>query len=414
MPTNSALKEKIKKLPDSYGIYMLKDESGKIVYVGKSNSIRKRLYSHLRTELGKKIFDIDYIETAGELSALILEAKLIKKYVPKYNVLLRDDKQYPYIKLSTNTDFPNIAIARKVEKDGAKYYGPFKAGSARTIMKILKIFGIRKCESIPLKMRKQPCLDFYMKKCSAPCIGNINKDDYSRVVRNVETFFESGVEKLIDTLKDEMQEASNRQEYEKAATLRNKIRWLESAAESRGRRLEDKKVKKAALAELKEVLGLKKVPARIEAYDVSNLMGSETVGAMVVFKNGLPYKGHYRKFNIRAKNLPNDTAAIYEMVYRRFAKTLKKSLPKPDLIIIDGGKGQLSSAIKALSDSKTKTMPMIGLAKKNEEIFLPEKSDPLVLPPDSSALLLLRRIRDEVHRFAITFHRAKRRKAMSR
>lgn len=411
------IRERIKELPDDFGVYIIKDSSENVIYVGKANSIRKRLNSHLRSRFAGKISKIDYILTKGELSALILEAKLIKQYHPKYNILMRDDKSYPYLRLSAEEDFPGLEIERRIKPGGSIYYGPFSGGAARELQKILsRLFGLRKCRTHPLKKRQQPCLNYYMKRCAGPCIGKITRDEYRKRVREVEDFMEQGVEKALKSMKVEMDKASKEEKFEKAAQIRDRMGGIEKAEghrpEEEGGRKKGKGAKREGrmtdgLVELSNILSIK-YPGRIEAFDISNLGPSGTVGAMAVFVNGLPHKKHYRKFKIRYKDLPNDTAAIYETVYRRYRRSLSKTLPLPDLIMIDGGKGQLSAAEDALKGSEAGNVPVIGLAKKEEEIFRPGVPVSIKMPGSSPSLLLLRRIRDEVHRFAIAFHRERR------
>ncbi len=406
------LRDKVKALPDSYGVYILKDKKGRVVYVGKANSIRKRLYSHLRTRMGSRFTDIDFVTTSSELSALILEAKLIKQFMPRYNVLLRDDKAYPYIKLTIKDEFPRLLFVRKIEPDGSKYFGPFRGGSARTLLKLLgKMYGLRRCEDSMFKRRKQVCLDYHMKRCTGPCVEKIKKRDYRRLVKEVEMFFDKGVDETVLEMKKKMDAAAEKQDFETAASLRDRIKWLEFASNPRSQVSFRSGKMVPALQELCRMLGLDRLPKRIEAFDISNLGASETVGAMVVFKNGFAFKPHYRKFNINFRPLPNDFASMNEMVYRRYAKSLKDELPVPDLIVIDGGKGQLSSACQALKEAGMPFIPIIGIAKKNEEIFTPHLDHPIIIPKNSPSLLVLQRIRDEVHRFVITFHRQKRSKA---
>lgn len=404
--------KKALSLPDAYGVYLLKDGNGCIIYVGKSNSIKKRVATHLRSKLSGKIRDIEYILTNGELSALILEAKLIKKFKPKYNVSMRDDKQYPYLKLDPKEPYPRLVLVRKTENDGAKYFGPFLGGTARQIMGLVsKIFSLRTCASKVFKKRQQPCLNYYMKRCSSPCSGKVSRAKYREKIRSIIEFFDKGVEPFLDNLKEKMKKASGEQNFELAASMRDKIYRIERSFIGRALPATSSKAGLKALEDLKNKLGLQGLPLRIEAFDISNTGHSETVGAMAVFYKGRPHKGHYRRFKIRTKDLPNDTAAIYETVFRRYGRSLSKELPFPDLIVIDGGKGQLGAAISALKDVNAAAVPVISLAKKNEEIYTDKEGAPLILPMDSPALLLLRSLRDEVHRFAVTFHRFRRKRS---
>ena len=398
-------------LPDACGVYLLKDKDGRIIYIGKSNSIKKRVSAHLRTKLGPMIYSVDHILTKGELSALILEARLIKKNKPRYNISMRDDKQYPYIKLTLAEEYPAFKIARKILDDGSAYFGPFKSGAARQLLKTAsRVFGLRDCSSGPFRKRSQPCLNYYMKKCSSPCTGGISKIKYGDRVSQAKKFFESGPEKFTEEMKNMMEKASSKNNFELAAALRDRICLIERSFDSQLKK-PGRRGNKEAMEELAHRLGLSAPPLRIEAFDISNIGPSQTVGAMAVFVNGEPYKAHYRKFKISTRSLPDDTAAIYETVFRRYSGSLKKLLPFPDLVMIDGGAGQRGSAAKALKDAGTAHLKLISIAKKNEEIYASKKEPPLVLPVDSKALLLLRALRDEAHRFAVSYHRSLRRKA---
>lgn len=406
------IKNQIKNLPTSGGVYLFKDENGNIIYVGKANSIKKRVRQHQRSKLADKIHLIEYINTGSELDSLILEAKLIKKYLPKFNIALRDDKQYPYIRISVNEEFPGIGIARHAAKDGAKYFGPFRGATAKGIINFLsRSFGIRRCSNNFLKKRKRPCLDYFTKRCAAPCADKISKDEYLKTVSMVLEFFEKGAQKLKERFLAEMVHSSNNEDFEKAADLRDKIRWIDQEINYYAVKKYKADISKGTLNELKNSLSLRIIPKRIEAFDISNLGPSETAASMVVFEKGLANKNHYRRFKISRRETPNDTAAIYEVIYRRYKGSLSKSLPDPDLIVVDGGKGQLSAACKALKDSGKKNMEVIGIAKRMEQIYKRDVPEPINLSRDSKALLLLQQIRDEAHRFAIKYHKLRRAKS---
>ncbi|MFA5103900.1 MAG: excinuclease ABC subunit UvrC [Candidatus Margulisiibacteriota bacterium] len=403
------------KLPDACGVYLLKDKDGHIIYIGKSKSIKKRVSAHFRTKLGSKICSVDHILTKGELSALILEARLIKKYKPRYNISMRDDKQYPYIKLTISEDYPALSIARTKDDDGSVYFGRFRSGAAGLLLKTAsRIFGLRKCSSGVFKKRRQPCLNYYMKKCQAPCIGAISKKDYAVKACQAKKFLEAGPEKLAEEMKKLMEEASANSKFELAADLRDKLYRIEESIDSpfKQRQRVKSRNNKGSMQDLMHRLCLDKLPARIEAFDISNTGASQTVGAMVVFVNGDPFKAHYRKFKISTQSLPDDTAAVYETVFRRYSGSLKDQLPLPDIVVVDGGSGQRSSAEKALKDAGISDLKLISIAKKNEDIYISNNEPPLVLPKDSKAMLLLRSLRDEAHRFAISYHRSRRQKAM--
>lgn len=512
-------------LPNKPGVYLIKDKSGKIIYVGKAISIAKRVPAHYRpdSKIAPYISDVDYIVTTNELEALVLEAVLIKKHRPRFNVLLRDDKQYPYLKLTMNEEWPRLITVRKVQNDGAKYFGPYRGQTVRDIIKVVKrLFQIRWCKN--MKKRSQPCFYYHLGKCVAPCAKDISREEYLRSCRDIEYFLEGKYALALDKLRAEMAQASAGKEYEAAAMIRDKIKMFERIYEEQKIVTPDKKnrdvfattvfgsyalvlilqirsgkligkesyfirniknqdedvlsstliqyyssatnipdeiiadvprsdvkllesaltkLKRSkvavklpraglyrglykmaqenakfifeqrlktegetytALVDLGKLLGIDKPPFRVEAFDISTTMGVETVGSMVVFENGMPLKSDYRKFKIRWTEGMNDVAGISEVVKRRYEGTLARELPLPNLILIDGGKPQLNAARKY----SPRALAIAALAKKLEEIYLPGWKNPIRLNKDIPALKLLRRIRDEAHRFAITFHRQRR------
>jgi len=398
-------------LPNKPGVYLFKDRYSAVLYVGKAKNLKKRVASYfsktpdIKTSvLLDKTRQIDFIVTDSEIKALILENELIKKYKPRYNISLRDDKTYPYLKLTVNEEFPRLLITRKKIKDKALYFGRFPSGIAGEILRLAKkIFPIRWCKEAPLRKREQPCLYYRIGACQGPCVGQITKQEYARVVQGLSLFLKGNMGGAIENLEKEMQIASANQDYEKAAALRDRIKRLLKLRE--GKEFKPRTI--AETIELKKVLGLKKDPMRIEAFDISNIQGSNIAASMVVFFGGLPLKKDYRKFKIKSvKGRPDDAASMAEVVARRFGH--KEKLP--DLILIDGGKPQLSSALKALKNCGL-DLPVIALAKKQEEIFTAKSKVSLKLDPSSSALKLLQRIRDEAHRFAVAYHRLRRKKA---
>jgi excinuclease ABC subunit C len=345
---------------------------------------------------------------------LLLEDELVKKYRPRYNVALRDDKAYPLLKLTVNEEWPRLFLARRKEKDGALYFGRYQGRMVREVIRLVKkLFPIRWCKESPLKIRQQPCLYYRIGSCSGPCIGKINREQYLSLVDAIKDLLEGKMERSISKLKAEMEKASEELNFERAAYLRDRTKTLE-------RMMEGADINKAPaprllseITELKKELKLPKDPMRIEAFDISNISGRNVVGSMVVFLGGVPLKNEYRKFKVRSvEEKPNDVAAIYEVVKRRYTGSLKKELVLPDLILVDGGLSQVNAALKALEGTRLETLPLIGLAKRNEEIYFPKKSKPLSLPKSSAALKLLQRVRDEAHRFAIAYHRAKRAKSL--
>ncbi|NQU17248.1 MAG: excinuclease ABC subunit UvrC [Candidatus Saganbacteria bacterium] len=411
--------------PDKPGVYLFKDKTAKVIYVGKAISLKKRLASYFSKttdddkliRLLSKYETIDYIVTKSELEALLLEARLIKKYHPYFNVSFRDDKQYPSLKLTMNEEWPRVMMVRQVKDDGALYFGPFEGRAIReTIREIKRVFPIRWCKKF--RKRQQPCLHYYIKHCLSPCTQKISRDDYLNLCRALASFLSGNLGEAINRLEQEMKRAAQEKRFEAAAKFRDKIRNLKRILQKQDagilfNRHEFNRAAEAVVA-LKKALKLNKLPKRIEAFDVSNISGTNNVASMVVFENGLPKKSHYRKFKIRSLNKKaNDVAAIFEVVLRRYTKTLKGKLPRPDLVLIDGGIAQVRAGKAALEKAKLRKMPVIGLAKREEEIFRPEKNVPIRLKKDSPALYLLQRVRDEAHRFAVAYHRLKRRKAVT-
>lgn len=400
------MRDKIKDIPLTTGVYLLKDADGKVIYVGKAVSLRKRVRSYFRKSRGgrsktdllvSEIAAIDCIETASEAGALILEAGLIKKYNPKYNVELRDDKSYPLIEI-TGEPFARISLGRpRVRKKGAGYYGPYVnprlIREALTIIR--KIFPFRTCDPFPAKA----CLDYHIGLCDAPCVGKISKREYARNIRNVRLILEGKKDTLYRRLKKEMESLAAAHEFEKAARVRDQLRAIGALYSG----TKDINYYKEA-EQLQRALGLPRLPERIETFDISNIMGRQAAGSMVSFLGGKPDKQNYRRFRIKEVKGIDDFKMMEEVVRRRYRRLRNEGLVFPDLIVIDGGKGQLSAALGALS-SLGVDIPVVSLAKREEEVFLPGKRDALRLPPRSLGLQLLQRMRDEAHRFAISYHK---------
>lgn len=510
-------------LPLVPGVYLLKDSADRILYVGKAKSLKKRVKSYFRSDLDPKtralmnqFHHLEYIVTDTEKEALILESNLIKKHMPRYNIRLKDDKRYPYIRV-TNEKFPRVLITRRVLDDGSYYYGPFtEATTLRRLVKFIKaLFKVRDCKNMD-----GPCLNYQIDLCRAPCDNKISEAEYKRMVDNVSMFFEGKYDQIMDALKEEMMDAAENHEFEKAGVLRDQINSVEDVLEKQkmeftgdldqdviasasdeelacvavfsvrngkiiGREdflmgggensseekivtaflkqyymgprhvpskiilhkdIEDRKLieewlsekreanvdievpvegiefrlarmvsknaqillnhqkeVKGALVDLKKYLGITKIPKRIEAYDISNISGQNAVGSMVVFENGTPKKSAYRRYKIETEG-PDDYAMMKEMLTRRFTNLINNQDSEPDLVLVDGGKGQLNIALEVFY-SLNINYPVIGLAKEFEHVFIPQTPSPLILPRKSEALLLLQRIRDEAHRFAITYHK---------
>jgi len=553
------LKEQIARLPEQPGVYLWMNRDGETIYVGKARALRDRVRSYLAAAgmsprhdaLLDEIASVEVIVTDSVMEALALENNLIKQRSPKYNILLRDDKNYPYLQLTTSEAFPRMLVARHVERDGDFYAGPFlPAKLARRTMGLAhRLFGIRSCNEVITGQRGRPCLEYDIKRCSAPCVAGIcSQEQYGVAVANARLLLEGRNDELIDTLRDRMVDASEQQRFEEAAQLRDALRtvqilrdrqqkvataqlgdrdvfglkvgpsgsaiqvfamrggrvierlelvtdtgiavrdadvlqatlqqfyemrvppseidlpvdiedreameeWLSLRAGRRVKILVPQRGEKRALVELatrnaelsyrtrfnentaahfdaletlRSVLGLPAVPRRIECFDISTIQGSETVASMVVCEDGRMKKSEYRKFRIRGRlraqgsglqpRAPgarspepsfgsDDFAAMREVVQRRYRKVLEDGGPFPDLILIDGGKGQLTAAYEALQRIGLGNLVAVGIAKKEELLFTRDREDAIALPENDPALLLIERIRDEAHRFAVTFHR---------
>jgi excinuclease ABC subunit C len=539
------LKEKLMSIPKKPGVYLMKDASGEVIYVGKAINLRSRVrsYFHTSSDLSPKIrrlveevAELDFIVTLSEVEALILECELIKRHRPKYNVRLKDDKRYPYIKITLQEDYPRISTTRRMEMDGARYFGPFTASWAvhQTLDTLRKIFPYITCNRKITGEEKRACLYYHIGRCAGPCIGAISKEDYRKIVERVCLFLEGREDEILNDLRARMKEAANRLEYERAAILRDRIRaiervmvrqrvvsttpvnqdilafavedgracvqvffirggkligreyfiltstgggeeeeiiasfvkqfydeaayippeiilpkeieeakviqdWLKNergvevilrtplndgeskllqmASENAAEALassESRWLVEGALMELVEYLGLTKALNRIEGYDVSQIHGRAATGSMVVFVKGIPRKSNYKRFRIKEVEGADDYAMIKEVLRRRFKRAIEGDeewTTLPDLILVDGGKGQLGAALEVLAEYGSEDIPLVSLAKERDEVFVPGRSEPLLFPSDSQALFLLKRIRDEAHRFTLAYHRKLRSKA---
>ena len=531
--------EKLKLLPDSPGVYIMKDARGKIIYVGKAIVLKNRVRQYFQSSRNQApkvramvshVADFETIMTANEVESLILEANLIKKHRPRYNIRLKDDKSYPYVKVTVQEEYPRVFITRRVLRDGARYFGPYTNVTAlRDSLKLLKrLFPLRTCRTMP----DRTCLEFHIKRCLAPCVGKVTEEDYRAMIRAVLLFLEGRTDDVERELEHRMALAAEAYHFETAARLRDQLSAVRKAAErqnivtgagdqdaigmarsavgvcvqiffirggkmigrehfllrgseeesdadilrafleqyynqatfvprevllpcaidaagqeiierwlaqkkgggkvalltpQRGTKrdivvmatgnaekfLADEETRRSladeqtlgAVAELGRYLGLKKPPHRMECFDISHNQGQETVASMVVFEGGMPKKSDYRRFKIKsAEGKPDDFLSMREVTTRRYVGLPEEELP--DLIIIDGGKGQLSSALEIIrNEAGHKNVPVVGLAKQFELIFTEGNSEPVELPRRSQSLYLIQRIRDEAHRFAITFHR---------
>ncbi len=552
MTASPDLQSQLARLPEQPGVYLMKSAQGEVLYVGKAAVLADRVRSYFQKGadqspktalLVSQIADLETIVTRSELEALILESNLVKRHRPRFNVVLRDDKQYPYLRLPIKDNFPRLSIVRRVQKDGALYYGPYVPTNAmrETLKVIRRVFPLATCDIEIDGSAPRACIEFEIKRCMAPCTGNQTREDYHQIVKQVRMFLEGRDTELLDQLRTEMEGAAQREDFEEAARLRDRLfkiqrtlekqritqvaavdqdvlgiarqggavdlqmlfvrgglligrkdffwpegadqpdeelvrsaieqfynkdgqppkellvpvpiseaalieAWLtdkradavrvlapergtkhqlvllaeENAAAAVATHLRDQAMERQAAEELKRLLRLDRLPHRIEAFDISNVMGAQAVASMVAWQDGGMRKSDYRKFRIKTVLGANDFASIQEVVTRRFGD--EENLPLPDLVVIDGGLGQLAAAKEGLKTVGRGGLPVIGLAKsrgarhsqdrKEERIFIPGQKNPVLLRPGSPSTLLLQRIRDEAHRFAIVYHRTLRGKAL--
>ena len=564
----SLFERRLRIAPDKPGVYIMKDARGNVLYVGKASVLRNRLRTYfgspanlpakIRRMLGQ-LHDFECIVTDSEAEALILENTLIKRYKPRYNARLKDDKTYPYLKIDLAEEFPRVYITRKTGDDGARYFGPFAtAGTVRQTMDLVKrLFPYRSCTKVITGNDPRPCLEFYINRCVAPCTGQATKEEYAKVIQQVILFMEGDTEAVTNDLQENMNKAAEKLEFERAAVLRDRMRAVERVAEEqrikvdanpisdmdvialaqgsndtwvevffirhnkligrdhffmegaqedtpglvigqfikqfyqsasaipprillqhslededlirdwlrdlrggsvrlvlpqrgqhkklidmvaenaqqglaqhRVRWLDNNDVIQGAMAELQEELSLPTDLRRMECYDISHIQGTNTVGSMVVFEDGKPRPDQYRRFRVKSVEGVDDYESIREVLRRRFkrlatvraeqsqkdgAHTIDKSWGiLPDLVLIDGGKGQLSAALEVFLEMGLKDVPLASLAKENEWLFVPHTPEPIILPRNSHALYLVQRLRDEAHRFAVTYHRNLRSKSSLR
>ena len=545
-------KDHLNIVPDRPGVYLFKNDQGKVIYVGKSAVLSHRVRSYFSSgnglsiknrQLVNKIHDFEFITTESEQEALILEANLIKKYHPAYNVSLKDDKGFPYLKIDLDSTFPTIRVTRRFQNDGSKYFGPFaSAGSVRKTLKLIqKIFPFRPCTKTITGKETKPCLNYHIHRCLGPCIGAVNKTEYDQVIKQVMLFLEGKQETIVRELKKKMLQASQQQQYEKAALIRDQInaindvmegqkislsvkgeqdviafatandlayveiffirnnkltghdnlllngvtdeepasimtsfikqyyssalyvpplivlqypvdepeiivQWLKDLRKSpvkllvphRGTKKQlldivsenarqglDLYLSKKSVTvdysivqeELKELLHIPSKPVRIEGYDISNIRGTYAVGSMVVFENGMPKPSYYRRFKINSIAGIDDYAMMKEILKRRFRNFNDKEgtwAVKPDLLLIDGGKGHLNSALEVINQLNLDSIAVASIAKEHEDIFIPGNAIPVAFPDNSGAHRLLQHVRNESHRFALRYHQKIRSKKSTR
>jgi excinuclease ABC subunit C len=535
------LHEKLSQVPVRPGIYILKSATGKFLYIGKAKILKNRLRSYFQSPpvhprlraLIRRVADFETVVTDTEVEALILEANLIRLHHPRYNVNLKDDKRYPFLKVTIDEPYPRLLVVRRRKQDGARYFGPYTNVKAMraTIRTLRKIFPIRTCSfPLPSDRRVSLCLDYHIKRCLGPCQEMVNQGDYQRMIEGICLFLSGKKAHLEALLRRQMLQAASKENFEWAAQLRDQLYALEAVLRKQmvvssdsidrdvlayavqgnsacgvilqiregaitGRQhyhvtvpsvsepsdilsavirrhysdntmvpeeiltslepedgdlmerwLRDKRGKKVSIrvpqrgkkvklvrmalenaqlllreameerrkrkdrsplpiAVLQEELRLKRPPRHIQAFDISNIQGQDAVGSLVVFRNGRPTKKEYRRFKIKSVGGQDDFAMMAEVIGRRFRRLLEEKRELPDLVVVDGGKGQLSAAGKALAELGVSEQPMMGLAKRLDEVFLPDHPDAIMIPKSSPALKLLQRIRDEAHRFAVGYHR---------
>ncbi len=423
--------EKVRTFPATPGVYLMKDAQGRVIYVGKAVNLRSRAGSYFtkaaeaefRTaKLIPEIADIDYINADSEVDALLIEARLIKDIQPRFNAQLKDDKTFPYLQITTREDFPRIEFTRQPETSGVKLYGPFtNAGQLRgTIAVLQRIFRFRTCtldisENDERWRWFRPCLLASINQCTAPCNMRVSKEDYRNDIRRLRIFLDGGKASLLKEMEMDMLSASKELKFEKAARIRDEIESLkslsqrgdlESHAQPEVFYIDPQK----GLTGLKKVLKLEDVPRRIEGVDIAHLQGHETVASLVQFIDGLPFKPGYKRYRIQSVEGVDDFASMREVITRRFRRLSQEGESFPDLLLIDGGKGQLNAVMETFSVLGITPPITISLAKRDEELFIPGESEPLRLSRHAWSLRLLQYVRDEAHRFAQHYHHTLRHK----
>ncbi|HTX20504.1 MAG TPA: excinuclease ABC subunit UvrC [Candidatus Aquilonibacter sp.] len=433
MPVSELIRKKIGALPHKPGVYLMRDRLGTVIYVGKARDLRKRVsqYFHPSRRMGwdlkfnalvEAICDFDFHVVRSDAEAYLLEGKLIKEFKPRYNISFRDDKRFLMLKVNLNDPIPNFSFARFKKDDGARYFGPFaNSGALRnTLALVRRQFNLRGCRAFtPGADDYKHCLYAHLKYCTAPCVENVSRGQYLEQVRAACDFLEGQCREMQDQLEGEMKKAALNQDYEKAASLRDLIRDLKETWKKTEKferipySLPGNVRPENDLQELAEILGLPEPPRRIEGFDISNISGTFAVASLVSFKNGRPDRANYRRFKIKTVEGQDDFASMAEVVKRRYSRLQREKKLLPDLILIDGGKGQLNAAVGELKKLGLEKIPVIGLAKEFEEIYLPGKSEPLRPGLEHPAVKLLQRLRDECHRVANSYNAQLRLKRIS-
>jgi excinuclease ABC subunit C len=425
--------DKARQFPQGPGVYLMKDSQGRVLYVGKAKNLRNRAGHYFtraaaedgRTaDLVKLIGDIDFLPADSEVDALLMEARLVKDIQPRFNVDLKDDKTFPYLQIRMREDFPRVEFTRSPRRRGVKLYGPFTSakGLRAAIQVLQRIFQFRTC-GLDIKADDprwrwfRPCLLHSIHQCTAPCNFRVSKEDYRRQIRGLRLVLEGKKGKLLAEMDRAMQEASAAQQYEKAARMRDEIASLQKLS-LRGQVDRDVQPEvfpiepRKGLAGLRKILGLPKTPRTIEGVDIAHLGGDEMVASLVAFIDGLPFKPGYRRYRIRSVAGVDDFASIREVVTRRFRRLAREEEVFPDILLIDGGKGQLNAAGQAFRLLGIEPPQLLSLAKREEEVYRPGEAEPLKLSRHSAALRLLQYVRDEAHRFAQHYHHLLRRKKL--
>ena len=427
----AAASEKSRTFPLSPGVYLMKDASDRVIYIGKAKCLRHRTRSYFLTAalvdprtgpMVREIRDIDFLEAESEVDAILMEARLIKDIQPKYNRDLKDDKSFPYLQVTVREDFPRVEITRSPKTRGVRLFGPFPSAShlRGAFVALQKIFRFRSC-GLPLREGDErmehyrPCILASIGQCSAPCARRIEMEEYRKNIRRLCEFLTGQRRKLIGDMAYEMRLAAEDRRYETAAELRDQLAALESLKE-RGKVDVHLQPEVFQIDPQRGVRGLQKIfhldqpPRIIEGIDIAHLSGKQTVASLVRFLDGQPFKSGYRRYKIRSVEGVDDFASIAETVARRFGRADPENSP-PDILLIDGGKGQLHAALAALTNAPSRPKLLISLAKREEEVFLPDRAEPLRLSRHSWALRLLQYVRDESHRFAQHYHHILRRKS---
>lgn len=428
------LRDKARQLPEAPGVYLMKDDKGRVIYIGKSACLRDRVSSyfvpsvkleHKKAGLLDHVHDFEILQTDSEVEALLAENRLIKDIQPKYNARLLDDKTFPYLMVTVDEDFPGVYVTRVPKSEGVKLYGPFTSVWAlrEAVSLLQRAFKFRTCEleihdGDDRRRFFRPCLLYAIKQCSAPCAAKISREDYRSDVQKLLRFLEGGKKTLMAQLEREMLEASRDQDFETAARRRDELRALNALASRAERGSEHYWQPEAfvsnpqqGMTALQEVLGLPAPPRVVEAIDIAHLHGGEMVGSKVTFIDGVPFKDAYRRYRISHGQGNNDFLSIQEVVHRRYRDAGSHQELFPDVILIDGGLGQLNAALDVFRGMDVKPPMVVSLAKREELVYVQDRAEPLRLPRHHPALKLLQYARDEAHRFAQHYHHILRRKA---